>query len=510
VLLFYLALAWLLGTVAADMLALPLPLWAAGVLVGALSAAAGRGRVRLAALCLLCVAGAGVRYELARVPTTPRSVWALAGGGEVALRGAALSDPKRTEEGQQVLLSVSAVRRGGRWVPAEGTVLLKLPPYPAYSYGQRLEARGALQEPRGAQRPGEFDYRAYLARRGIFALVDGPQVRVLPGAAGNGALRALLAFRGRCQAALLRALPEPQSSLAVGILLGLQASIPDDVYATFSATGTSHILVVSGWNMTILATMLAAGAERLRAGRWLTFGVTLAVIWTYSLFVGATPTVIRAALMASLAVFARSADRQSEPWTLLAVACWAMVAVDPNTLWDLGFQLSAGATASLFAYGKGTERLLKRFPPMRWAALAFVCEALTATLAAQILALPIILYNFGNLSIIAPVANVVLVPVVPYAMLLGTVALIGALVWPLLGQWLALGAYMVLAWLSEGARLLAGVPYAAVQIPPFPLWALLAYYALVIGGWLWARGGRIAGEAPSEKLLGGGAFAGAD
>ena len=96
--------------------------------------------------------------------------------------------------------------------------------------------------------------------------------------------------------------------------------------------------------------------------------------------------------------------------------------------------------------------------------------------------------------VIAPVANVLLVPVVPYAMLLGTVALVGALVWLPLGQWLAPGAYVVLAWLTEGARLLAGVPYAAVQLPPFPLWVLLAYYAAVIGGWLWARRGRIAGE----------------
>jgi competence protein ComEC len=495
VLLLYLAIAWLLGTVAADLVPLSLTIWGCGALAGSLGSLVGRGRMRLAALCLLCVAGAGVRYELARVPTTARSVWVLAGQGEVAVRGAVLADPKRTEEGQQLVLSVSAARRGDRWLPAEGQVLIKVPPYPAYGYGQRLEARGVLQAPREAERAGDFDYRAYLARRGVFALMSKPSVRVLPGAAGSGALRALLAFRGRCQATLLRALPEPQSSLAVGILLGLQSSIPDDVYATFSATGTSHILVVSGWNMTILSTMLAAAAVRLRASRWLAFGVTLAVIWTYSVFVGFTPTVIRAALMASLALLARSSDRQSEPWTLLAVACWAMVVVDPNTLWDLGFQLSAAATASLFAYGKGTERLLKRLPPMRWDSLAFVCEALTATLAAQILALPLILYNFGNLSIIAPVANVLLVPVVPYAMLLGTIALVAALVWLPLGQWLALGAYVVLAWLTEGARLLAGVPYAAVQLPPFPLWVLLAYYAAVIGGWLWARGGKIAGEA---------------
>jgi len=118
------------------------------------------------------------------------------------------------------------------------------------------------------------------------------------------------------------------------------------------------------------------------------------------------------------------------------------------------------------------------------------------------------LSNFGSLSIVSPVANVLLVPVVPYAMLLGTVALLGALVWLPLGQALAWGAYLVLAWLTEGARLLAQVPYAAVQLPPFPLWVLLAYYALVIGGWLWARGGKIGGEPVEERGAAGGAVEG--
>jgi competence protein ComEC len=112
-------------------------------------------------------------------------------------------------------------------------------------------------------------------------------------------------------------------------------------------------------------------------------------------------------------------------------------------------------------------------------------EALTATLAAQILALPLILYQFGNLSIIAPLANVALLPMVPSVMLFGAVALAGGMAWLPLGQGLATIAYLFLAWLTEGARLFATMPYAAVQLPPFPPWLLLAYYAIVVGGWLW-------------------------
>ena len=95
-------------------------------------------------------------------------------------------------------------------------------------------------------------------------------------------------------------------------------------------------------------------------------------------------------------------------------------------------------------------------------------------------------YQLGNLSVIAPLANVVLLPVVPYAMLFGAVAMVAGMIYLPLGQALALLAYLFLAWLTEGAHWFARVPGAAVQLPPFPLWVLLAYYAIVLGGWLWS------------------------
>jgi competence protein ComEC len=194
-----------------------------------------------------------------------------------------------------------------------------------------------------------------------------------------------------------------------------------------------------------------------------------------------SPTVIRAAVMGT--ILGQRLAHPAHAWTTLFAACWARTIWDPQTLWDLGFRLSALATASLFAYGKGVERLLLR-TPLRVGWLDWAREALTATLAAQILALPLILYQFGNLSIVAPLANVILLPMVPSAMLFGAVALLGGLVWLPLGQGLASIAYLFLAWLTEGARLFANMPYAAVQLPPFPLWVLLGYYAIVVGGWL--------------------------
>jgi len=161
---------------------------------------------------------------------------------------------------------------------------------------------------------------------------------------------------------LLRELPEPQASLAVGILLGLQSSIPADVSANFSATGTSHILVISGWNISIIAAALYSLAEGLNISKRKAFWPSLGMIWLHTLFVGATPTVIRAAVMGTLVVVGQRLERRAHAWTTLFAACWAMTLWNPQTLWDLGFQLSALATANLFGFGKGTEALLLRTP----------------------------------------------------------------------------------------------------------------------------------------------------
>lgn len=127
----------------------------------------------------------------------------------------------------------------------------------------------------------------------------------------------LLRFRDRARQTLLRELPEPQAALAVGILLGLQSSIPDDVLDHFSATGTSHILVISGWNITIISAALYSLADGMKLARRKAFWTILITIWVYTLFVGATPTVIRAAVMGSVVVLGQRLERPAHAWTTL-------------------------------------------------------------------------------------------------------------------------------------------------------------------------------------------------
>ncbi|MFP4441284.1 MAG: ComEC/Rec2 family competence protein [Chloroflexaceae bacterium] len=485
----FLAVAWIVGILIADSLLPSANLLVGLAALGLLSTLLGRQNryARLVGLGLLCMMLGGLRYQGLPEPTNPRGVWLLAGQGNVVVQGVIHADPQRTEEGQQLILQTEAAQINGRTVRIEGLLLFNLPPYPAYRYGQQVQLLGRVDEPRAAENPGEFDYRDYLARQNIFALMHMPLVQPLPGERGNPLLLALLEFRGHCQNILLRSLPEPQASLAAGVLLGLKSSIPDEVATSFSATGTSHILVVSGWHLSIVALMLAGFTQRLQLNRVATFWVLLAAIWLYALFVGATPSVMRAAIMASLTLLARTGERQSEPWSLLLLACFGLTLLDPQILWDIGFQLSVAATAGLFAFAQPIEEWLLRCPPLRSFAFAWTTPALTATLSAQILALPVIIYYFGSVSLISPLANVLLAPVLPVAMLLGALTLLGGLLWLKLGQLIALSAWLAFAWISEITRLLADLPWAALRLPSIPLWLVLSYYVILLGWYGWKK-----------------------
>lgn len=209
------------------------------------------------------------------------------------------------------------------------------------------------------------------------------------------------------------------------------------------------------------------------------------MIVLYVLFVGMSPSVVRAALMGSLAVVAVLANRESEAWTSLLLACVGMTLPDPNVLWDIGFQLSALATAGLFAFARPIETRLLAWRPWGGRGVRWMVAPLTATLAAALLSLPILLYHFSRLSLVAPIANILMLPVVPYTMLGGALATLAGMVWLPLGQGLALLAWPFLHWLVLVARVLAQLPGAQLTLPPFSVWWVWGYYGLV--SFLWLR-----------------------
>lgn len=452
--------------------------------------------VRAGLVVLLCVLAGSLRVAVAQPHPTPASIWLVAAEPArptLLLEGYIAQEPRRTAGGQQVVLASRAARldQGDAPVAAvHGLVLLQLPAYPTYHYGQHLLVRGRLETPYSARVPGQFDYRAYLARRQIYALMREPEVRLLSGFTGNRLRRWLLDLRQACQQIVLHALPEPQAGVAAGMLLGIKTAVPAATYDAYRQSGAAHVLVISGWHLSLVAGLLLLLTHRLRRTSGLRLLLLLAGIWLYALFVGGSASVLRAAIMASLVVVAGTVGRNSSPWRLLLVPCILLTLADPWLLWDVGLQLSVLATAGVLA--SGVALAYGEQPELLEQPLAVGWLALKVTLMAQIFTAPLLAYHFGNLSLVAPLTNLLLLPAVALSMGVGMVALLlsGAAVLlsgvPVLGWLVAGGAsmgwlvgWLLLAYQTWVTATMAALPWATVQLPDVSAGAVLGLYLLL-------------------------------
>ena len=265
--------------------------------------------------------------------------------------------------------------------------------------------------------------------------------------------------------------PEPESGILLGIVLGERASVSADLAYAFAVSGTTHLLAISGFNMTLVGTAVAL-ALRGRARPVVRAVATVAAIVSYSLLVGLAPSVMRAALMASVASCGLASGRRAATANALCVAVTAMLFLDPAAIADLGFLLSASATAGLVLW---QAPLAARFAPLPGA----LREGLATTLAASAPTLPVVAAAFGRVSLISPVANLVAVPLFPPLMLAGALtAVVGALSLDL-AQPIALVAYGFALALRVVVESFAGLPVAAVSVPAGPVTGTVVALALV-------------------------------
>lgn len=318
-----------------------------------------------------------------------------------------------------------------------------LPGFPIVVPGDRVTLHGSLRAP-----PVDDPYGAYLIRIGVQATIRASAMTVLP---PDGTLtRSVEGLRRGADRALQRAIPEPEAGLASGILIGLRDRVDRDLSAAFTTVGATHVVAISGWNIAIVATSLAAIAGRMARRRRI--ALTALAIIAYVAFVGPSPSVVRAAAMAGVVMLARELGRPSRAAAAIGWAGAGLLILDPGLIDDVGFQLSALATVGLIAWATPfTDRLAGKAPgrPRAWLA-----ESLGVSLAAQLATLPIVVLAFGRLSLVSPVVNLGVVPLVAPAMGAGVLAMGG------------------------GLLAMAGLPAAVATVAGLPAWLL---FSLMVG-----------------------------
>lgn len=501
--------AWLTGVVAGN--ATPVSPLAVAlfslpvVLVAALAPGPRRRRLAAAALLLLALGGY-LRTEVHRQGVESDPLEHVR--GTVSLRGVVAAEPDLTDASLRWDLDVTALREGrtGSWRPSGGRVRVWSRPNPAVHYGDEVRLTGRLDD---APVFDSFDYGAYLARQGIHGVVRYGAVSVLSSGHGFPPLAWAVGARSALAAALARQLPEPQNSLAQGILLGIRTGIPRELQDAFRSTGTTHILAISGQNMSVVAGLLVVVFGRwLRPRSWGFAVPAILALWAYTVVVGAPPSVLRAAVMASLALVAGALGREAWAQGGLALSAAVLAAWDPYVLQDAGFQLSFGAMAGILLVGPPVQRWLEHWlvPPAgsRWgrAALLFVAEGTAATIAAGLATVPVQAVTFGQVTVAAlPTTLLALPPMAPMMPIAGLAAVLGLLpppanvvAWPFTAVTWVLASAMILvvqAW--------SLVPLASVSFPPGRFDVAVAYLAGAGAVWWLLRRRPLALPAAARK-----------
>jgi competence protein ComEC len=356
--------------------------------------------------------------------------------------------------------------------PGKGRILISVPAYPEYDYGDRLRVACTLKIPENISE--SFDYRMYLAKEDIFYECKNPKLEKIDGSGGSAIFSALITIKNKFNQKISTLIPAPQSGLMNGLILGGDAFLSKEYQEAFSKTGTTHIVAVSGYNVTIIAEYLMIlgiflGLWRKQAFWFAAIGIILFVIIT-----GMAASAVRAGVMGILLIWAMKNGRLANSQNAIIFAAMVMLIVNPLLLrWDVGFQLSFLATLGIiYLYPMFENQLVKKQKAFG------LTEILFLTLSAQIFVLPIILYNFGRLSIISPLANLLVLPIIPLTMLLGFGAAAIGFLSSFLGQVMAWLAYLPLRYETEVIRYLAGFRYSSVELG-FPWWGAAVWYVVL-------------------------------
>jgi len=392
----------------------------------------------------------------------------------VSYEGVVVSDPDVRDANQRVEIRVAS---GG-----ETTIMLAVAPRsPAVAVGEKVRVSGtlAIPEPFATDGGREFRYDKYLERDGVRFMLNFAFINVLQKAPwysiGGALARAKHLFLGGLQATL----PEPYASLAGGVVIGGKTGLGTELQNAFVRSGLVQIIVLSGYNVMIVAEWIMAGLAFIKLPKRWGAGAGALAIAIFVGIAGASATAMRAALMAFIALYARATNRSYYAGRALLLVVLLMIIWNPLYLvFDPGFGLSVAATAGLIWLAPIIEA---RFSFLK---SAFWKNVLATTIAAQIAVLPLLLYDTGNLSLVSIPANLLTMPIVPLAMgfsaLAGFAGMIFGFIAPLLGIIFAFPAYLANAYIILIARGSASLPFAAFALSAFPFWLVLAAYAVLI------------------------------
>jgi competence protein ComEC len=481
VLLSLLCIAWLAGIALGSKLNLSFTAFFLSLPLVALSCNRKfRRKSVIAAACVLMLVGGAVLSGASR-ENVPAGSISTYNGQNVVISGMVASDPDIRDENVRLRVSVLAVDINGASRQSTGDLLVYAARYPSFEYGDILQISGKLNVPVAFD---EFDYAGYLARQDIYSVMFYPEIEIVDSGQGNPVLEWIYSIRHRLADSLARVLPEPQASIAQGILLGLRSNISTEVNDTFIQAGTTHLLAISGLNLTLISGLMVSLIVFLIGRRhYLYVWMVAAAIWSYVILCGASPSVVRAAIMSSIFLVSELTGRQKNGGPALLFTAAIMVGINVNLLSDISFQLSFLSMCGLvYVYPvlrEFTKRLESRVPERFSNTVgSAVMDSLAISTSAVIAIWPALAINFGAIATAGPLATLIISPTLPVIMVFSFAASVCGIVYPVIGQ--AIGA---VAWLFISFMLLVNRFFAlwpTIGIKELNAYIVAGYYSVLL------------------------------
>lgn len=437
----------------------------------ALAERIGSGRIGSGVLMLVTlITGFSVgviRYD-AKDFHEPSALFETRVGGSMIFDGVVVSEPERRDTGTRII------------VASEGEkILVTTDMYAHVAYGDVVRVSGKLAKPgviEGGGRP--FDYRAYLAREDVYYTVSFAKVTVVAHGYGNSVIGFLLTIKTAFIERARRILSEPESSLLAGLLVAGKDALPMSLLEEFRRAGLVHLVVLSGYNITVVAEFLrkVVSSFSLRVAS----AASIVGIVLFVLIAGATPSIIRAAIMAGIAMGGKIFHRRYHAGRALLVAAVLMLLHNPKILvFDPSFHLSFLATLGMMYGAPVLEKYLE------WIPEKFGLRSLVAvTIGTQVLVAPYILFSMGGISIVSLASNILVLPLVPLTMLVGFIAVLCGFASAVVAVPLAYVSHLLLSWILGVAHAFGKFTWATIHINHLAGWFIAAVYvALAVMWW---------------------------
>lgn len=379
-------------------------------------------------------------------------------GSRILLQGVIGDEPDERENYTRLILNTDKAR-----------ILLTANRYPEFHYGDEVRVNGVLKKPKNIS---DFDWQSYLSKDDIYYEMFYPNIEKIGENKGSLVKRFLFKAKEKYLNALARVIPEPHSAFMAGLTVGAKQSIPKDLQEDFRKTGIIHVVVLSGYNITLVADTIMKIFSFLP--RFLGIGLGVVGIILFTILTGASATAVRASIMALLVILARATGRIYEITWALFLTGFFMILHNPKILrFDTGFQLSFLATLALIYFAPYFEKKLWFVPP-KWK----LREISAATVSTQIFVLPLLLYKMGIFSAVSLPVNLLILIFVPITMFFGFITgglgmISGVLSVPF--GWMS---YAFLQYELFVVKIFASLPFASFNIENFPLLLMLGMYAV--------------------------------